>query len=128
LDYAAANTLVASNWIAGQGTAIRFFASGSFGGGSTASFINNGGGTIAGLPSLDSRDNCVLGNNGVAVSASGAAVPSPNLFANNWWGASTGPNTTGASTADSSIAANPFLTSPALVCSDVIFANGFESP
>jgi CSLREA domain-containing protein len=128
MDYAAANTLIARNWIAGQGTAIRFFASGSFGGGSTAQFINNGGGGTVGLPSLDSRDNCVLGGTGVLVQAQGANVPSPNHFENNWWGAATGPNTPGASAADGSIAASPFLTAPAQVCSDVIFANGFELP
>ncbi|HST27621.1 MAG TPA: hypothetical protein VLK26_04560 [Rudaea sp.] len=30
MDYATANTLAARNWIAGQGTAIRFFGSGGF--------------------------------------------------------------------------------------------------
>ena len=126
MEYASANTLVARNWITGQGTAIRFFASGSFGGGSTASFINNATGINANLPALDSRDNCVLGN--VVVTPQGANVPNPNLFANNWWGAATGPNTSGASSADGSIAATPFMTVPATVCSDVIFRNGFEGP
>ena len=53
--------------IAGQGTAIRIFGSGSFGGGATAAFINNSGNGTAGLPVLDSRDNCVLGGTGVLV-------------------------------------------------------------
>jgi CSLREA domain-containing protein len=128
LDYASANTLVARNWIAGQGTAIRFFGSGSFGGGSTASFINNSGGGNASLPALDSRDNCVLGGTGVLVYAQGASVPNPNTFANNWWGAGSGPNTAGASSADGSIAATPFLAVPATVCDDTIFRNGFEAP
>lgn len=128
MDYAAANTLIARNWLAGQGTAIRFFASGSFGGGSTASFINNAGGSNANLPALDSSDNCVLGNTGVLVYAQGASVPNPNNFANNWWGAAGGPNTSGASTADGSIAASPYLTEPASVCNDIIFRNGFEAP
>jgi len=126
IDFASPSTLVARNWFAGQGTAIRFFGSGSFGGGSTASFVNNAGGSNASLPVLDSRDNCVLGVTGVQVQPQGANVPNPNVFANNWWGASTGPNTSGASSADGSIAASPFLTVPASVCSDVIFANGFE--
>jgi len=128
MDYASANTLVARNWIAGQGTAIRFFGSGSFGGGSTASFINNSAGGNTGLPALDSRDNCVLGGTGVLVNAQGANVPSPNTFANNWWGAGSGPNTSGASSADGSIAATPWLTVPAAVCDDTIFRNGFEAP
>lgn len=128
MDYSAANTLVARNWIAGQGTAIRFFGSGSFGGGSTASFINNSPGGNSSLPALDSRDNCVLGGTGVLVYAQGANVPSPNTFANNWWGANTGPNTAGASSADGSIATMPFLTAPAAVCDDTIFRNGFEAP
>ena len=128
MDYASANTLVARNWIAGQGTAIRFFGSGSFGGGSTASFINNSAGGNTSLPALDSRDNCVLGGTGVLVYAQGANVPNPNIFANNWWGAGTGPNTSGASSADGSIAATPFLTVPAAACDDTIFRNGFEAP
>jgi CSLREA domain-containing protein len=128
MDYASANTLVARNWIAGQGTAIRFFGSGSFGGGSTASFINNSGGGNAGLPALDSRENCVLGGTGVLVYAQGANVPNPNTFPNNWWGVGSGPNTAGASSADGSIAATPFLTVPAAVCDDTIFRNGFQSP
>lgn len=127
MDYASANTLVARNWFAGQGAAIRFFGSGSFGGGGTASFINNAGGANANLPALDSSENCVLGNAGVVVTAQGGSVPSPNLFAGNWWGAATGPNTNGASSADASIAATPFLTAPASVCSDVIFGDGFDS-
>lgn len=128
MDYASATTLVARNWIAGQGTAIRFFGSGSFGGGSTASFINNSTGGNANLPVLDSRDNCVLGGTGVLVYAQGASVPNPNTFTNNWWGANTGPNTAGASSADGSIAVTPFLTAPAAVCDDTIFRNGFETP
>lgn len=128
MEYASASTLVASNWIAGQGTAIRFFGSGSFGGGSTASFINNAGGAISGLPMLDSSNNCVLGSTGVQVFAQGANVPNPNGFENNWWGAAGGPNTSGASSADGSIDASPFLSAPATVCSDVIFRNGFETP
>jgi CSLREA domain-containing protein len=128
MDYATADTLVARNWIAGQGTAIRFFASGGFGGGSTASFINNADGSNANLPAVDSSDNCVLGTTGVLVYAPGANVSNPNVFAGNWWGASTGPNTTGASSADGSIGATPYLTQPATVCSDVIFRNGFEAP
>lgn len=128
MEFASAKTLIASNWIAGQGTAIRFFGSGSFGGGATASFINNTGGTISGLPNLDSRDNCVLGTTGVQVYAQGASVPNPNTFENNWWGAASGPNTSGASSADGSIDATPYLTAPATACSDVIFRNGFETP
>ena len=128
MEFATANTLVARNWIAGQGTAIRFFGSGTFGGGSTASFINNSTGGNANLPVLDSRDNCVLGGTGVLVYAQGASVPNPNTFANNWWGAGSGPNTAGASSADGSIAATPFLTAPAAVCDDTIFRSGFEAP
>ncbi|HMM56086.1 MAG: hypothetical protein DYH18_09790 [Xanthomonadales bacterium PRO7] len=128
MDYSVANSLVNGNWIAGQGTAIRFFGSGSLGGGATAAFINNSGNGIAGLPALDSRDNCILGGTGVLVYAQGANVPNPNTFTNNWWGASTGPNSTGASSADGSIAATPWLAIPATVCSDVIFRNGFETP
>lgn len=126
MDFGSANTLVARNWIAGQSTAIRFFGISGFGGNSTASFINNSGGTNAGLPSLDSSDNCVLGGTGVLVFAQGASVPNPNTFQNNWWGAATGPNTAGASSADGSIAATPYLTAPASVCSDVIFRDGFD--
>lgn len=126
MDYATADTLVARNWIAGQGTAIRFFASGGFGGGSTASFINNADGSNANLPALDSSDNCVLGTTGVLIYAQGANVPDPNVFAGNWWGATTGPNTAGAATAPGSIDATPYLTQPATVCSDVIFRDGFE--
>ncbi|MBS0439443.1 MAG: hypothetical protein JSS33_08565 [Proteobacteria bacterium] len=128
MDYSGANTLVNGNWIAGQGTAIRFFGSGSFGGGATAAFINNSGNGTAGLPVLDSRDNCVLGGTGVLVYAQGANVPNPNHFENNWWGAGSGPNTAGASSADGSIAATPWLAFPATVCSDVIFRNGFQAP
>ncbi|HET8943101.1 MAG TPA: hypothetical protein VFN13_14065 [Rudaea sp.] len=126
MAYATANTLVARNWIAGQDTAIRFFASSSFGGGSTASFINNADGSNANLPALDSSDNCVLATTGVLIYAQGANVPNPNVFEGNWWGASTGPNTTGAATAPGSIDATPYLTQPATVCSDVIFRDGFE--
>ena len=126
MDYATANTLVARNWFAGQATAIRFFGSGSFGGGSTASFINNAGGADANLPALDSADNCVLGTTGVYVYAQGATVPNPNVFAGNWWGAATGPNTAGAAGADASVNASQYLTVPATVCSDVIFADGFD--
>lgn len=127
MAYASANTLVAGNWFAGQPTAIRFFASGSFGGGSSASFINNAGGANPDLPPLDSSGNCVLGTTGVLVQASGASVPSPNLFEINWWGAAGGPNSSGASTAHGSIDATPYLTTPAAICSDVIFRNGFEA-
>lgn len=123
MDFAA-NTLVADNWIAGSGIAIRFFGSGSFGGGTTASFINNAAASNPALPALDSSNNCVLGS--VSVNPQGANVPNPNLFANNWWGAPTGPNTAGASSADGSINATPFLTQPATVCSDVIFRDGFD--
>ena len=126
MDYGYANTLVARNWFAGQATAIRFFGSSSFGGGSTASFINNADGANTNLPALDSSDNCVLGTTGVLVFAQGATVPNPNLFAGNWWGAATGPNTSGASTAPGSVDATPYLTAPATVCSDVIFRDGFE--
>jgi CSLREA domain-containing protein len=126
IDFASANSLVARNWLAGQGTAIRFFGMSGFGGNSTASFINNSGGANAELPSLDSSDNCVLGGAGVLVYAQGANVPNPNTFQNNWWGAATGPNTAGASSADGSIAATPYLTTPASVCSAVIFSDGFD--
>ncbi|HEX6834423.1 MAG TPA: hypothetical protein VF132_12880 [Rudaea sp.] len=124
LDYATANTLVARNWIV-QGAAIRFFAAGSLSGGSTASFINNAGGTHANLPALDSSDNCVLG--AVQVVAQGANVPNPNAFVNNWWGVPTGPNTAGAPSSDGSITTAPFLTEPATIRSDVIFRNGFDA-
>ncbi len=127
MDFATANTLVARNWFHGQNVSVRFFGSGSFGGGSTASFINNASGADTGLPALDSRDNCLLDGTGVQVFAQGASVPNPNTFANNWWNAPTGPNTSGAASADGSIAASPFLTAPALVCTDVIFRNGFET-
>jgi len=126
MDYAQANTLVARNWIVTNSVAIRFFGSGSFGGGATAAFINNADGADTGLPALDSRDNCVLGGTGVQVYAQGANVPNPNRFEYNWWGAATGPNTSGASSADGSIDASPFLAAPATVCSDTIFRNGFE--
>ncbi len=126
MDYSAASTLVAGNWFAGQATAIRFFGSGSFGGGATAAFINNASASNANLPALDSSDNCLLATTGVLVYAQGATVPSPNTFANNWWGASAGPNANGASTADGSISATPYLTDPATICSDVIFRDGFE--
>ena len=124
MDLGSASTLVARNWIAGSGRSIRFFGSGS---GSTASFINNSSGANANLPALDSRDNCLLNSSGgVYILAQGSSVPNPNMFAHNWWGAASGPNTAGATTADASIAASPVLTAPATVCSDVIFANGFE--
>lgn len=126
MDYATANTLVARNWFAGQDTAIRFFGSGSFGGGATANFINNGNAADANLPALDSTDNCVIATTGVYVYAQGATVPNPNVFENNWWGAATGPNTSGASSKDASIDASPYLSQPATVCSDVIFRDGFE--
>jgi hypothetical protein len=126
MDFASANTLVARNWLAGQGTAIRFFGISGFGGNSTASFINNSAGTDAGLPSLDSSDNCVLGSTGVLVFAQGANVANPNTFQNNWWGTATGPNTAGASSADGSIATTPHLTVPAAVCSDMVFRDGFD--
>jgi CSLREA domain-containing protein len=119
-----ANSLVARNWFAGQGTSIYMFGTGS---GSTASFINNSGGTIADLPALDSSGNCMLDPTGVQVYAQGSSVPNPNLFAGNWWGVSTGPNTAGGASADGSIQATPFLTAPADICSDVIFRNGFDS-
>lgn len=126
MDYASARTLVARNWFAGQPTAIRFFGSGSFGGGAVAYFLN-GVAPITGAQVLDSRDNCVLGTSGVQVTAQGATVP-PNTFANNWWGAAGGPNSAGASNADASVATTPWLTAPAAVCDDTLFRNGFEAP
>ena len=126
INFASVDTLVARNWIAGNPTAIRFFAIGGFAGNSTARFINNAGGTDAALPALDSSGNCVLGSNGVLVDAQGANVPT-TTFAGNWWGAPGGPNSTGASSADASVVASPFLRVPATPCSDVIFANGFEA-
>jgi hypothetical protein len=128
MDFATANTLVARNWIAGTGRSIRFFGISGFGGNATASFINNSSGSNTDLPALDSRDNCLLNSGGgVYILPQGATVPNPNIFAHNWWGVATGPNTAGATTADASIAASPVLTAPATVCSDVIFANGFEA-
>jgi CSLREA domain-containing protein len=119
-----ANSIVARNWFAGQGKSIYIFGTGS---GSTASFINNGNGAIAELPALDSSGNCMLDATGVQVYAQGSSVPNPNVFAGNWWGVSTGPNTSGAPTVDGSIQAAPFLAAPADICSDVIFRNGFQT-
>ncbi|MEO7325886.1 MAG: CSLREA domain-containing protein [Dokdonella sp.] len=126
INFASANTLVARNWIAGNATAIRFFAIGGFGGNSTASFINNANGANPALPAIDSSGNCILASSGVIEDPQGSSVPT-TTFAGNWWGASSGPNTAGASSADIAVIATPFLLAPATPCSEVIFADGFES-
>lgn len=124
MSSASADTLVWGNWFAGQATAIRFFDSGS----GTAQFINNGGASDTDLPALDSNGNCVLGNTGVLVFDQGGPVPDPNVFEANWWGAPGGPNSPGASSADPSIDATPYLVAKAPVCHDIIFRDGFEMP
>jgi len=123
-SFASATILVADNWIDGQPVAIRFFGSPGFGGGAVASFLN--GVTLAvGGPVLHSRGNCVLGTTGVQITDQGATVPA-QVFASNWWGAASGPNTSGASAADGRVSVSPWLTLPATVCSDVLFRHGFE--
>ncbi|HZP67084.1 MAG TPA: CSLREA domain-containing protein [Rudaea sp.] len=127
MNFGSVRTLVARNWIAGNPTAIRFFAIGGFADNSTATFLDNGSGAIADLPALASDANCVLAPTGVEEDPQGANVPQ-TTFANNWWGAATGPNTPGAASVDPAVTATPFLTSPPTVCTDVIFANGFDTP